>query len=159
MVSVEYRYDDLFLELELGVFHTTHLHAQRIADSVNSVILLENHMVVIFKNAESITINDDFLKHTYKFKVCTKPKLLSFELSALNYQEQDLFIKNQSYIATEKDMRKIKWDIKTAFQYLQKQYDAWDQSYFLFSFSSSHIVPPIINARTTRGTTCDLIGL
>jgi len=141
MVSVEYGHEDLFLELELGIFRATPLHAQRIADSVNSVILLENHMVVIFKNAESITINDDFLKHAYKFKVCIKPKLPPFELSALTHQKRDLFIQNQAYIATEEDMKEVKWDIKTAFKYLQQQYDAWDQSYFLFSFSSSYVIP------------------
>ncbi|MEG8980420.1 hypothetical protein U8Y98_27300 [Priestia megaterium] len=141
VVSVEYGYEDILLELELGVFRTTILHAQRIANSVNSVILLENHIVVIFRNAETVTINDDFLKQNYKFKVCIKPKLLPFESSTFTHQERNLFIRNQSYIVTEEDMKKVKWDIKTAFQYLQKQYDAWDKSYFLFSFSSSYVTP------------------
>ncbi|WP_243550570.1 hypothetical protein [Priestia megaterium] len=144
MVSVEYGYEDLFLELELGRFCTTPLHAQRIANSVNSVILLENHMVVIFKNAESITINDDFLKHEYKFKICIKPKLLPFELSSFINQERDLFITNQMYIAIEEDLKEVNWDIKTAFRYLQQQCDEWDQSYFLFSFSSSYVVPLLV---------------
>ena len=51
VVGVEYGHEDLFLELELGTFHTTPLHAQRIVNSVNSIILLKDHMVVIFKNA------------------------------------------------------------------------------------------------------------
>jgi hypothetical protein len=139
-VGVEYGHEDLFLELELGTFHTTPLHAQRIANSVNSIILLKDHMVVIFKNAESITINDDFLKHAYKFRVCTKPKLPPLELSVLTHREREEFIQNQAYIVTEEDMKEVNWDIKTAFQYLQQQYDARDQSYFSFSLSSSYVI-------------------
>ncbi|MCG0050811.1 hypothetical protein [Priestia aryabhattai] len=141
VVGVEYAHEDLFLELELGTFCTTPLHAQRIANSINSVILLEDHMVVIFKNAESITINDDFLKYAYKFRVCTKPKLPPLELSVLTHQEREEFIRNQAYIVTEEDMNEVNWDIKRAFQYLQQRYDARDQSYFLFSSSSSYVIP------------------
>ncbi|MGW9102776.1 hypothetical protein ACWGPZ_26550 [Priestia megaterium] len=141
VVGVEYAHEDLFLELELGTFRTTPLHAQRIANSVNSIVLLKDHMVVIFKNAESITINDDFLKQAYKFRVCIKSKLLSLELSALSHREREEFIRNQAYIVTEEDMKEVNWDIKTAFQYLQQQYDALDQAYFPFSSSSSYVIP------------------
>jgi len=140
-VSVEYGHENLLLELELGIFRTTPLHAQRIANSVNNVILLENHIVVIFKNADSITINDDFLKHEYKFKICIKPKILPFELSDLTHQEQGLLEQNQMYIATEEDKKRVNWNIQKAFRYLQQKYDAGDQSYFLFSFNSSYVVP------------------
>ena len=140
-VSVEYAHEDLLLELELGIFRTTTLHAQRIANSVNNIILLENHMVVIFKNADSITINDDFLKHEYKFKICIKPKLLPFELSTLTHQERDLLVQHQMYTVTEEDKKGVNWDIQKAFRYLQQQYNSGDQSYFLFSFNSSYVVP------------------
>ncbi|MGE7306715.1 hypothetical protein ACQKJG_23045 [Priestia megaterium] len=141
MVGVEYGHEDLFLELELGTFHTTPLHAQRIANSVNSIILLKDHMVVIFKNADSITINDDFLKHAYKFRVCIKPKLPPLELSVLTHQEREEFIRNQAYIVTEEDMKEVSWDIKTAFHYLQQEYEARDQSHFLFTPGSSYVIP------------------
>ncbi|WP_407545336.1 hypothetical protein [Priestia sp. HNGD-A6] len=140
-VSVEYAHEDLLLELELGIFRTTPLHAQRIANSVNNIILLENHMVVIFKNADSLTINDDFLRHEYKFKICIKPKLLPFELSTLTHQERGLLLQNQMYSVTEEDKKGVNWDIQTAFRYLQQQYDSGDQSYFLFSSNSSYVVP------------------
>jgi hypothetical protein len=141
VVGVEYAHEDLFLELELGTFRTTPLHAQRIANSVNSIILLKDHVVVIFKNAESITINDDFLKQAYKFRVCIKPKLPPLELSVLTHQEREEFIRNQAYIVTEEDMKEVSWDIKTAFHYLQQEYEARDQSHFLFTPSSSYVIP------------------
>ncbi|OZT10768.1 hypothetical protein CHN50_20225 [Priestia aryabhattai] len=88
VVGVEYYEEDLFLEIELGSFHTTQLHAQRIANSVHNVILLENRIVIIFKNADSITLTDDFLKYAFKFRLCTKPPMPLLDISKLTQQEK-----------------------------------------------------------------------
>jgi len=141
VVGVEYRHEDLFVEVELGTFRTTPLHAQRIANSVNSIILLKNHMVIIFKNAKSITISDDFLKQEYQFRICIKPAMRPLDSSALTHQEREDFTQNQSYIVPEENMKEMNWDFQIAFQYLQDRYDAHDRTHFSFSQSSFYIIP------------------
>ncbi|UYT88944.1 hypothetical protein [Priestia megaterium] len=133
VVGVEYRYEDLFVKVELGEFCTTPLHAQRIANSVNSIILLKNHMVIIFKNAKSITISDNFLKHKYQFRICRKPTMRPLKLS--------VFTRDQSYIVNKENMKEVNWNLQTAFQYLQDRYDAQDRTHFSFSQSSFYAIP------------------
>jgi len=133
VVGVEYRYEDLFVKIELGEFCTTPLHAQRIANSVNSIILLKNHMVIIFKNAKSITISDNFLKHEYQFRMCRKPTMRPLKLSA--------FTRDQSYIVNKENMKEVNWNLQTAFQYLQDRYDAQDRTHFSFCQSSFYAIP------------------
>ncbi|MBX9971029.1 hypothetical protein ACFW1J_26260 [Priestia aryabhattai] len=133
VVGVEYRYEDLFVKVELGEFCTTPRHAQRIANSVNSIILLKNHMVIIFKNAKSITISDNFLKHEYQFKICIKPTVRPLKLSA--------FTRDQSYIVNKENMKEVNWNLQTAFQYLQDRYDAQDRTHFSFCQSSFYAIP------------------
>lgn len=133
VVGVEYRYEDLFVKIELGEFCTTPLHAQRIANSVNSIILLKNHMVIIFKNAKSITISDNFLKHEYQFKICIKPTMRPLKLSA--------FTRDQSYIVNKENMKEVNWNLQTAFQYLQDRYDVQDRTHFSFCQSSFYAIP------------------
>lgn len=141
VVGVEYYEEDLFLEIELGIFHTTQLHAQRIANSVHNVILLENQIVIIFKNADSISITDDFLKYAFKFRLCTKPTMPPINISKLTQQERDDLIRNEAYMVTEEDMKEVQWDINTAFRYLQHQYEARDQTFFSLSSSSYYVIP------------------
>ena len=133
VVGVEYRYEDLFVKVELGEFCATPLHAQRIASSVNSIILLKNHMVIIFKNAKSITISDNFLKHEYQFRICIKPTMRPLKLSA--------FTRDQSYIVNKENMKEVNWNLQTAFQYLQDRYDAQDRTHFSFCQSSFYAIP------------------
>ena len=133
VVGVEYRYEDLFVKVELGEFCTTPIHAQRIANSVNSIILLKNHMVIIFKNAKSITISDNFLKHEYQFRICIKPTMWPLKLST--------FTRDQSYIVNKENMKEVNWNLQTAFQYLQDRYDAQDRTHFSFCQSSFYAIP------------------
>jgi len=133
VVGVEYRYEDLFVKVELGEFCTTPLHAQRIANSVNSIILLKNHMVIIFKNAQSITISDNFLKHEYQFRICRKPTMRPLKLS--------VFTRDKSYIVNKENMKEVNWNLQTAFQYLQDRYDAQDRTHFSFCQSSFYAIP------------------
>lgn len=133
VVGVEYRYEDLFVKIELGEFCTTPLHAQRIANSVNSIILLKNHMVIIFKNAKSITISDNFLKHEYQFRICLKPTMRPLKLSA--------FTRDKSYMVNKENMKEVNWNLQTAFQYLQDRYDAQDRTHFSFCQSSFYAIP------------------
>ncbi|MFE7083139.1 hypothetical protein [Priestia megaterium] len=141
VVGVEYYEEDLFLEIELGTFFTTQLHAQRIANSVHNVILLDNQIVLLFKNADSITITDDFLKYAFKFRLCIKPSMSSLDVSKLTQQERDDLIQNEAYMMTEEDMKEVQWDINTAFRYLQHQYEARDQTFFSFSSSANYVIP------------------
>ncbi|MES9793507.1 hypothetical protein ABWL24_24050 [Priestia megaterium] len=141
VVGVEYYEEDLFLEIELGTFHTTQLHAQRIANSVHNVILLENQIVLIFKNADSISITDDFLKYAFKFRLCTKPTMSPLDISKLTQQEKDDLVLNEAYMVTEEDMKEVQWDINTAFRYLQHQYEARDQTFFFLSSSAYYVIP------------------
>ncbi|KRF46391.1 hypothetical protein ASG98_17630 [Bacillus sp. Soil531] len=141
VVGVEYYEEDLFLEIELGTFHTTQLHAQRIANSVHNVILLENQIVIIFKNADSISITDDFLKYAFKFRLCTKPTMPPINISKLTQQERDDLIRNEAYMVTEEDMKEVQWDINTAFRYLQHKYEARDQTFFSLASSAYYVIP------------------
>jgi len=141
VVGVEYRYEDLFVEVELGTFCTTPLHAQRIANSINSIILLKNHMVIIFKNAKSITISDNFLKHEYQFRICKKSTMGLLKLSVFTHQEREDFTQNQSYIVNEENKKEVNWNLQTAFQYLQDRYDAQDRTHFSFCQSSFYAIP------------------
>lgn len=141
VVGVEYYEEDLFLEIELGTFHTTQLHAQRIANSVHNVILLEDRIVLIFKNADSISITDDFLKYAFKFRVCTKPTIPPLNVSKLTQQEKDDLVFNEAYMVTEEDMKEVQWDINTAFRYLQHKYEARDQTFFSLSSSAYYVIP------------------
>ncbi|MFS0906289.1 hypothetical protein AB3N02_25015 [Priestia aryabhattai] len=141
VVGVEYYEEDLFLEIELGTFHTTQLHAQRIANSVHNVILLEDRIVLIFKNADSISITDDFLKYAFKFRLCTKPTMPPLDVSKLTQQEKDDLVFNEAYMVTEEDMKEVQWDINTAFRYLQHQYEARDQTFFSLSSSAYYVIP------------------
>ena len=141
VVGVEYYEEDLFLEIELGTFYTTQLHAQRIANSVHNVILLENQIVIIFKNADSIILTDDFLKCAFKFRLCTKPTMPPLDISKLTQQEKDDLVCNEAYMVTEEDMKEVQWDINTAFRYLQHQYEARDQTFFSLSSSAYYVIP------------------
>ncbi|PFP15261.1 hypothetical protein COJ92_22440 [Priestia megaterium] len=141
VVGVEYYEEDLFLEIELGSFYTTQLHAQRIANSVHNVILLENQIVIIFKNADSITLTDDFLKYAFKFRLCTKPTIPPLDISKLTQQEKDDLVFNEAYMVTEEDMEEVQWDINTAFRYLQHQYEARDKTFFSLSSSAYYVIP------------------
>lgn len=141
VVGVEYYEEDLFLEIELGTFYTTQLHAQRIANSVHNVILLENQIVIIFKNADSITLTDDFLKYAFKFRICTKPTMPPLDISKLTQQEKDDLVCNEAYVITEEDMKEVQWDINTAFRYLQHKYEARDQTFFSLSSSAYYVIP------------------
>ncbi|MBY0201349.1 hypothetical protein H7U05_29455 [Priestia megaterium] len=141
VVGVEYYEEDLFLEIELGTFHTTQLHAQRIANSVHNVILLEDRIVIIFKNADSISITDDFLKYAFKFRLCTKPTMPPLNISKLTQQERDDLIRNEAYMVTEEDMKEVQWDINTAFRYLQHKYEARDQTFFSLASSAYYVIP------------------
>lgn len=141
VVGVEYYEEDLFLEIELGSFHTTQLHAQRIANSVHNVILLENRIVIIFKNADSITLTDDFLKYAFKFRLCTKPPMPLLDISKLTQQEKKDLVCNEAYVITEEDMKEVQWDINMAFRYLQHKYEARDQTFFSLSSSAYYVIP------------------
>jgi len=141
VVGVEYYEEDLFLEIELGTFYTTQLHAQRIANSIHNVILLENQIVIIFKNADSITLTDDFLTYAFKFRLCTKPTMPPLDISKLIQQEKDDVVCNEAYMVTEEDMKEVQWDINTAFRYLQHQYEARDQTFFSLSSSAYYVIP------------------
>jgi len=141
VVGVEYYEEDLFLEIELGSFHTTQLHAQRIANSVHNVILLENQIVIIFKNADSISITDDFLKYAFKFRLCTKPTMPPLDISKLTQQEKDDLVFSEAYMVTEEDMKEVQWDINTAFRYLQYRYEARDRTFFSLSSSAYYVIP------------------
>ncbi len=141
VVGVEYYEEDLFLEIELGTFYTTQLHAQRIANSVHNVILLENQIVIIFKNADSITLTDDFLTYAFKFRLCTKPTMPPLDISKLTQQEKEDLIFNKAYMVTEEDMKEVQWDINTAFRYLQHKYEARDQTFFSLSSSAYYVIP------------------
>ena len=140
VVGVEYRYEDLFVKVELGEFCATPLHAQRIANSVNSIILLKNHMVIIFKNAKSITVSDNFLKHEYEFRICIKPTMKPLKLSP--------FTRDQSYIVNKENMKEVNWNLQTAFQYLQDRHDAQDRTHFSFCQSSFYAIP--LSVQTQR---------
>ncbi|WP_341285038.1 hypothetical protein [Priestia megaterium] len=141
VVGVEYYEEDLFLEIELGSFYTTQLHAQRIANSVHNVILLENQIVIIFKNADSITLTDDFLKYAFKFRLCTKPTIPPLDISKLTQQEKDDLVFNEAYMVTEEDMKEVQWNINTAFRYLQYKYEARDQTFFSLEPSAYYVIP------------------
>lgn len=141
VVGIEYYEEDLFLEIELGSFYTTQLHAQRIANSVHNVILLENQIVLIFKNADSIILTDDFLKYAFKFRLCTKPTMPPLDISKLTQQEKDDLVCNEAYVITEEDMKEVQWDINTAFRYLQHKYEARDQTFFSLSSSAYYVIP------------------
>ncbi|MGZ0135641.1 hypothetical protein [Priestia megaterium] len=141
VVGVEYYEEDLFLEIELGTFYTTQLHAQRIANSVHNVILLENQIVIIFKNADSITLTDDFLTYAFKFRLCTKPTMPPLDISKLTQQEKDDLVCNEAYMVTEEDMKEVQWNISTAFRYLQYKYEARDQTFFSLSSSAYYVIP------------------
>ncbi|WP_370695822.1 hypothetical protein AB0764_26390 (plasmid) [Priestia megaterium] len=141
VVGGEYYEEDLFLEIELGTFYTTQLHAQRIANSVHNVILLENQIVIIFKNADSITLTDDFLKYAFKFRLCTKQTMPPLDISKLTQQEKDDLVFNEAYVITEEDMKEVQWDINTAFRYLQHKYEARDQTFFSLSSSAYYVIP------------------
>lgn len=133
VVGVEYYEKDLFLEIELGTFYTTQLYAQRIANSIHTVILLEDRIVLIFKNADSISITDDFLRYAFKFRLCTKSSMPPFNVSTLTHYEV--------YMGIEEDMKETRWDINTAFRYLQRQYEARNQTFFSLSPSSYYVIP------------------
>jgi hypothetical protein len=141
VVGVEYYEEDLFLEIELGSFYTTQLHAQRIANSVHNVILLENQIVIIFKNADSITLTDDFLKYAFKFRLCMKPTMPPLDISKLTQQEKDDLVFNEAYMVTEEDMKEVQWNINTAFRYLQYKYEARDQTFFSLEPSAYYVIP------------------
>ncbi|WP_427125129.1 hypothetical protein ACQCPP_31880 (plasmid) [Priestia megaterium] len=141
VVGVENYEEDLFLEIELGTFYTTHLHAQRIANSVKHIILFEDQILVKFKNKDFISITDDFLKYAYKFRLCTKPSMPPIDVSKLTQQEKDDLIYNEAYIVTQDDMKEVNWDIKTAFHYLQHRYEARDKEYFFFGSCSYYVIP------------------
>lgn len=141
VVGVEYYEEDLFLEIELGSFYTTQLHAQRIANSVHNVILLENQIVIIFKNADSISLTDDFLKYAFKFRLCTKPTMSPLDISKLTQQEKDDLVCNEAYMVTEEDMKEVQWNINTAFRYLQYKYEARDRTFFSLSSSAYYVIP------------------
>lgn len=139
VVGVEYYEEDLFLEIELGTFYTTQLYAQRIANSIHTVVLLEDRIVLIFKNADSISITDDFLRYAFKFRLCTQSNTLPFDVSTLT-QKDDL-THYEGYMEREEDMKEVQWDINTAFRYLQHQYEARNRTFFSLSLSSYYVLP------------------
>jgi hypothetical protein len=141
VVGGEYYEEDLFLEIELGTFYTTHLHAQRIAKSIHTVVLLEDRIVLIFKNADSISITDDFLRYAFKFRLCTKSSMPSFDVSTLTQKEKEDLTHYEVYMGIEEDMKETRWDINTAFRYLQRQYEARNQTFFSLSPSSYYVIP------------------
>ena len=131
-------YDELDLEIELGLFTTTKDKATEKANSTRLVALYSDKINIHFDNGEIKTLTND--SEQYKFKICTKELPPPLDISKLTPKEKSELIFNEAYMTTYEDYKPLNWDLRKTYNYL-RQTTSKDDECFIFSSSAYFVIP------------------